>query len=134
MGCYWQMVTSQWGGAGGRKGCISERKSCRIDPKVLKRAQRRKTEVMQSYLRIWGTYGSIALCGYPIVKIRDSSKIPTTAPILLLSNYFRQNFLQIASCTVSLLKNIWVRVKHSPVQQLNLQTLPEAQQTQKLTP
>ena len=64
-----------------------------------------------------------ALCGYPIVKmeIRDSSQIPTTAPILLLYNYFRQKYLQIASCAVSLLKSIWIRVEHSPVQQLNFQ-------------
>ena len=55
------------------------------------------------------------------MEIRDLSQIPTTAPISLLYNYFRQKYLQIASCTVSLLKNIWVRVEHSPVQQLNLQ-------------
>ena len=64
-----------------------------------------------------------ALCGYPIVKmeIRDSSQISTTAPIFLLSNYFRQKYLEIASCAVSLLNNIWVRVEHSLLQQLNLQ-------------
>ena len=67
----------------------------------------------------------IALCGYPIVKreIRDSSQIPTTAPILLLYNYFRQKYLQFASCAVSLLKSIWVRVEHTPVQQLDLQKI-----------
>ena len=64
-----------------------------------------------------------ALCGYPIVKmeIRDSSQISTTAPIFLLYNYFRQKYLKIASCAVSLLNNIWVRVEHSLLQQLNLQ-------------
>ena len=55
------------------------------------------------------------------MEIRDSSQIPTTAPILLLYNYFRQKYLQIASCAVSLLKSIWIRVEHSPVQQLNFQ-------------
>ena len=64
-----------------------------------------------------------ALCGYPIVKIeiRDSSQTSTTAPIFLLSNYFRQKYLEIASCAVSLLNDIWVRVDHSLLQQLNLQ-------------
>ena len=71
---------------------------------------------------IW-TELTIALCGYPIVKmeIRDSSQISTTAPIFLLYNYFRQKYLKIASCAVSLLNNIWVRVEHSLLQQLNLQ-------------
>ena len=66
---------------------------------------------------------SIALCSYPLVKmeIGDSSQISTTAPIFLLSNYFRQKYLQIASYAVSLLNNIWVRVEHSLLQQLNLQ-------------
>ena len=45
----------------------------------------------------------------------------TTAPIFLLSNYFRQKYLEIASCAVSLFNNIWVRVEHSLLQQLNLQ-------------
>ena len=92
-----------------------------------------------------------ALCGYPIVKMKigDSSQISTTAPIFLLfnyfrqkylenasyavslfsttapifllSNYFRQKYLEIASCAVSLLNNIWVRVEHSLLHQLNLQ-------------
>ena len=53
--------------------------------------------------------------------IRYSSQISTTAPIFLLSNYFRQKYLEIASCAVSLLNNIWVRVEHSLLQQLNLQ-------------
>ena len=55
------------------------------------------------------------------MEIWDSGQISTTASIFFLSNYFRQKYLEIASCTVSLLKNIWVRVEHSPVQQLNLQ-------------
>ena len=71
----------------------------------------------------WWWRCTCALCGYPIVKmeIRDSSQIFTTAPIFLLSNYFRQKYLEIASCAVSLLNNIWVRVEHSLLQQLNLQ-------------
>ena len=66
---------------------------------------------------------AIALCGYPIVKmeIRDSSQISTTALIFLLYNYFRQKYLEIASCAVSLLNNIWVRVEHSLVQTKDLQ-------------
>ena len=46
-----------------------------------------------------------ALCSYPHVKveIRDSSQISTTAPIFLLFNYFRQKYLEIASCSDSLL-------------------------------
>ena len=64
-----------------------------------------------------------ALCGYPIVKmeIRGSSQISTTAPIFLLSYYFRQKYLKIASCAVSILNNIWVQVEHGLLQQLNLQ-------------
>ena len=64
-----------------------------------------------------------ALWGYPHVKweIENLSHITTTAPIFLLSNYFRQKYLEIASCAVSLLNNIWVRVEHSLLQQLNLQ-------------
>ena len=63
-----------------------------------------------------------ALWLYPHVKvsIRDSSQILTTAPIFLYSNYFRQKYLEIASCAVSLLNKIWVRVEHSPLQQPNL--------------
>ena len=87
-----------------------------------------KSTVMQ-YIAIlqWDLYFSIAihsaLCGYPIVKmeIRDSSQISTTAPIFLLYNYFRQKYLEITSCAVSLLNNIWVRVEHILMQQLNLQ-------------
>ena len=52
------------------------------------------------------------------IEIRDSSQISTTGPIFLLSNYFRQKYLEIASCAVSLLNNIWVRVEHSLLQQL----------------
>ena len=72
----------------------------------------------------------IALCGYPIVKmeIRDSSQISTTAPIFLLYNYFRQKYLKIASCAVSLLNNIWVRVEHSLLQQANLKRKSTASQ------
>ena len=55
------------------------------------------------------------------MEIRDSSQIFTTAPIILLSNYFRQTFFEIDSCAVSLLNNIWVQVEHSQLQQLNLQ-------------
>ena len=40
--------------------------------------------------------------------IRDSNQIFTTEPIFLLSNFFRQKYLEIASCAVSLLNNIWV--------------------------
>ena len=69
--------------------------------------------------------GNNAQSGHPIVKmeIRDSSQISTTAPIFLLSNYFRQKYLEIASCTVSLLNNIWVQVGHSLLQQLNLRKI-----------
>ena len=64
-----------------------------------------------------------ALCGYPIVKmeIRDSSQISTTAPIFLLYNYFRQKYLEIASCPVSLLIYIWVRVEYGQLQMEDLQ-------------
>ena len=55
------------------------------------------------------------------MEIRDSSQISTTAPIFLLSNYFRQKYLEIDSCAISLLNNIWVRVEHSLLQQQNLQ-------------
>ena len=48
-------------------------------------------------------------------------QITTTAPIFLKFKYFRQKYLEIASCSVSLLNNIWVRVEHSLLQQLNLQ-------------
>ena len=51
-----------------------------------------------------------ALCCYPNVKveIRDSSQICTTALIFLKSNYFRQKYLEIPSCAVSLFIYIWV--------------------------
>ena len=65
--------------------------------------------------------GTIALWRYPHVKwsIKDLSQILTTALIFLYSNYFRQKYLEIASCAVSLFNNIWVRVEHS-LQQPNL--------------
>ena len=51
-----------------------------------------------------------ALCCYPHVKveIRDSSQICTTAPIFSKSNYFRQKYLEIPSCAVSLFIYIWL--------------------------
>ena len=60
-----------------------------------------------------------AWCSYPLVKmeIRDSIQILTTTPIFLQSNYFRQKYLEIASCSDSLLIYIWVRVDHSLLQQ-----------------
>ena len=63
-----------------------------------------------------------ALCSYPHVKmeIRDSSQISTTAPIFLEYNYFRQKYLEIASCSDSLLIYIWVRVDHSLLKQKEL--------------
>ena len=62
---------------------------------------------------------TIALCSYPHVKveIRDSSQISTTAPIFLQFNYSRQKYLEIASCSDSLMIYIWVRVDHSLLQQ-----------------
>ena len=42
------------------------------------------------------------------IEIRDSSQISTTGPIFLLSNYFRQKYLEIASCAISRLNDIWV--------------------------
>ena len=64
---------------------------------------------------------TIALCRYPHVNvsIRDLSRILTTAPIFLYFNYFRQKYLEIASCAVSLLNSIWVQVEHSLLQQPN---------------
>ena len=61
---------------------------------------------------------TLPLWGYPHVKweIDNLSQITTTAPIFLLSNYFRQKYLEISSCSVSLLNNIWVRVEHSLMQ------------------
>ena len=63
-----------------------------------------------------------ALCCYPHVKLEIGNliQITTTAPIFQQSHYFRQKYLEIASCAVSLLNNIWVRVEHSLLQQLNL--------------
>ena len=63
-----------------------------------------------------------ALCCYPHVKweIENLSQVTTTALIFLLSNYFRQKYLENASCAVSLLNNIWVRVEHSLLHQPNL--------------
>ena len=57
----------------------------------------------------------IALWGYPHVKweIENLSQITTTAPIFLQFNYFRQKYLEIASCAVSVLNNIWILVEHS---------------------
>ena len=40
------------------------------------------------------------------IEIRDSSQISTTGPIFLLSNYFRQKYLEIASCADSW-KSLW---------------------------
>ena len=70
-------------------------------------------------------YGSTALCSYPHVKvpIRDLSQTFTTALIFQQSHYFRQKYLEITTCAVSLLNNIWVRVEHSLLQQLNLQRI-----------
>ena len=68
---------------------------------------------------------AIALCSYPHVKvsIRDLSQTFTTAPIFQKSHYFRQKYLEIASWAVSLFDNIWVRVEHSLLQQLNSQII-----------
>ena len=67
----------------------------------------------------------IALCSYPHVKvpIRDLSQTFTTALIFQQSHYFRQKYLEITTCAVSLLNNIWVRVEHSLLQQLNLKII-----------
>ena len=56
-----------------------------------------------------------ALGSYPLVKIeiRESIQILTTASIFLQCNYFRQIYLEIASCSDSLLIYIWVRVEQS---------------------
>ena len=53
-----------------------------------------------------GIEGTLRGSRGPKNGIRYSSQISTTAPIFLLSNYFRQKYLEIASCTVSLLNNI----------------------------
>jgi len=55
------------------------------------------------------------------MEIGNLIQITTTAPIFQQSHYFRQKYLEIASCAVSLLNNIWVRVEHSPLQEQNLQ-------------
>ena len=67
----------------------------------------------------------IALCCYPHVKMEIGNliQITTTAPIFQQSHYFRQKYLEIANCAVSLLNNIWVRVEHSLLQQLNSQII-----------
>ena len=59
----------------------------------------------------------IALCCYPHVKLEIGNliQIITTAPIFQQSHYFRQKYLEIASCVVSLLNHIWVRGEHSPL-------------------
>ena len=78
--------------------------------------------VFLNYWTVWRS-SCTALWRYPHVKweIENLSQITTTAPIFLQFNYFRQKYLEIASCAVSLLNNIWVRVEHSLLQQLNLQ-------------
>ena len=55
---------------------------------------------------------SNALCCYPHVKLEIGNliQIITTAPIFQQSHYFRQKYLEIASCAVSLLNNIWVEL------------------------
>ena len=53
-----------------------------------------------------GIEGTLRGSRGPKNGIRYSSQISTTAPIFLLSNYFRQKYLEIASCAVSLLNNI----------------------------
>ena len=82
---------------------------------------RKEAEVFtQNQIEQMGERMSVtALCSYPLVKmeIRDSIQILTTAPIFLQSNYFRQKYLEIASCSDSLLIYIWVRVDHSLLQQ-----------------
>lgn len=55
--------------------------------------------------------------------VRYSIQISTTASIFLLYDYFRQKYLENASCAISLLYNIWVLVEHSLLQQLNFQNL-----------
>ena len=59
---------------------------------------------------------------YAATSIQDEKlEIFTTAPIFLLSNYFRHKYLEIASCAVSLLNNIWVRVEYGQLQMEDLQ-------------
>ena len=85
-----------------------------------------KSLVLTSYHQLDGFLSSnIALCCYPHVKLEigNLSHITTTAPIFLQLNYFRQKYLEIASCAVSLLIYIWVRVEHSLLQQQNLQKI-----------
>ena len=64
----------------------------------------------------------IALCCYPHVKLEIGNliQITTTAPIFQQSYYFRQKYLEITSCAVSLLNNVWVRGEQSPLQEQNL--------------
>ena len=68
-------------------------------------------------------WSHIALWCYPHVKweIENLSQITTTVPIFLQFNYFRQKYLEIASCAVSLLNNI------SLLQQLDFQSNLEQQ-------
>ena len=47
-------------------------------------------------------------------------------PLFQQSSYFRQKYLEIASCAVSLLNNTWVRVEHSQLQRLNLPIVVQA--------
>ena len=77
-----------------------------------------KRQKMESLLKRMSERCLIALWGYPHVKweIENLSQITTTVPIFLQFNYFRQKYLEIASCAVSLLNNIWVRVEHSLMQ------------------
>ena len=65
----------------------------------------------------------IALCGYPQVKweIENLIQITTTSLILLKFLNFRQKYLEIASCAVSLLNDIWVRVEYGQLQMEDLQ-------------
>ena len=78
------------------------------------------SQLQQPEWKLFYTGTASALCSYPHVKlsIRDLSQTFNTAPIFQLSHYFRQKYLGIASCAVSLLNNIRVRVEHSLLQQL----------------
>ena len=42
-----------------------------------------------------------------------STKMSTSPLIFLKLNYFRQSYLEIVLCSVSLLMHIWVQVEHS---------------------
>ena len=48
------------------------------------------------------------------MKIKHSSQILTTAHIFWRSNYFRQKYLEIASCAVSLFNNISIMLYCNP--------------------